>query len=88
MGAVFKIPAFLIYVIGGIWGFILCAGIIHVKFGFLGALVAFIIFPFTFALVPWYAGIADGNWFPLALNYGSVLAGGVLFAIGSAIDRD
>ena len=88
MGAVFKIPAIIIYVVGGIWGLIICLGIVSSKFGVVGAVIAFFLLPITVYLAPWYAGIAQGNWFPVILVYGTGIGAMILHAIGSAIDRD
>jgi len=88
MGAIFKIPAGIIYIVGGIWGFFICLGIISDALGFIGSLLAFFLLPITVYLAPWYAAFAQGNWFPLMLVYGSGIAAMVLYAIGSAIDRD
>lgn len=88
MGAIFKIPAGIIYVVGGIWGFVVCLGIIADALGFIGAVIAFFLLPITIYLAPFYAGLAQGNWFPLMLVYGSGIAAMVLYVIGSVIDRD
>jgi len=88
MGALFKVPAFILYIVGGIWGLIICLGIVSSKFGFFGALVAFFLLPITVYLAPWYAGFAQDNWFPVMLIYGTVIGAAVLYGIGALIDRD
>ena len=88
MGLIFKIPAFLIYLVAGIWGFFICLGIVVDQLGFIGGAVAFVIFPVTLSFAPWYAALADSNWFPLILVYGGGVGASVLYAIGAAIDRD
>ncbi len=88
MGMIFKVPAGIIYFVAGLWGFFISLGIIRDAWGFFGAVLAFILAPFTLTLAPWYAGFAHGNWFPVLLVYGGGIAGTVLFAIGSAIDKD
>jgi hypothetical protein len=44
--------------------------------------------PFTLTFAPWYAAIADNNWFPVGLVYGGGIAAWIFYAIGSAIDGD
>ena len=88
MGALFKVPAFILYIVGGIWGLIICLGIVSSKFGFIGVLVAFFLLPITVYLAPWYAGFAQGNWFPVMLIYGTGIGAAVLYGIGALIDRD
>ena len=51
--------------------------IIHDVTGFWGAAVAFLLFPITFAIVPWYAGFALGSWILLLVSYG----GGFFFQL-------
>ena len=52
MAALFKVPAIIIYVLGGLWGLIICLGIIHSKLGFIATLVAFFVLPATVYLAP------------------------------------
>jgi hypothetical protein len=82
------VPAVLIFAVCGLWGFVLCLKIVTDHLGFIGGVIAFALAPVAFAFAPWYAGIADGNWFPLLLNYGGSISAGILYAIGGAIDKD
>ena len=45
MGAIFKIPAVIIYVAGGIWGFFICLRIVIDALGFIGGAIGFMSFP-------------------------------------------
>lgn len=87
MGAIFKIPGYILYVIGGIWGLFICLGIIQAKLGFIGVLVSFLLLPFTIYLAPWYAAFVDDNWRPVIVIYGSGIIAMVLIGIGSLIDK-
>ncbi len=87
MSAIFTVPAIILYVAGGLWGLIICLGIIADKVGAIGAGIAFFLLPFTLYLAPWYAGFVDSNWFPLMVIYGTTIAAGLLFLIGSFFDR-
>ena len=88
MGAIFKVPGMILYVIGGFWGLFICLGIIYSKLGFLGTLVSLFLLPITLYLAPWYAGLVDGNWKPVIVVYGSGIVAAVLVGIGSLIDKD
>lgn len=88
MGVIFKVPAFVIYFVGGIWGFFVSLGIVTDELGFLGGALAFFLAPFALAFAPWYAAIADNNWFLVGLIYGGGIAASVLYGIGSAIDGE
>lgn len=88
MGSIFKVPAILVWVLGGIWGLFICMGIIYDELGFLGAVIAFFVLPFTLYLAPWYAGFADGNWQPVMVIYGATITAAALYFIGSLIDGD
>lgn len=87
MGAVFKVPGYILFVIGGIWGLIICLGIIHSKLGFFGVLVSLFLFPVVTVVAPWYVGLADGNWRPLMVIYGSGLLAWALIMIGFLVDK-
>ena len=88
MGSLFKIPGYIVYGVGGLWGFLTCLSIVFNTLGFIGGVLALMFLPFTLAIAPWYAIIKEGNWFPLILVYGSGLVGTILLAIGYAIDRE
>ncbi len=67
MGAIFKIPAVIIYFVAGLWGFIVSLGIVVDHLGFIGGVIAFFLAPVTLALAPWYEALANSNWFPVML---------------------
>jgi hypothetical protein len=87
MGAIFKVPGYIVYVLGGLWGLIICLGIVKAKLGFIGVIVGFVFFPVIVYLAPWYVGFADSNWQPLMVVYGSGIAAMILIGIGSAFDK-
>lgn len=76
------------FAVTGIWGFILCLGIISKAAGFLGLLAALILTPITLFVAPLYAGFAWGDWFPLTLNYGGGLAAAALVGIGMKLNAE
>jgi hypothetical protein len=87
MGALLKVLGYIIFVVGGLWGFVISLKIVIDNLGFIGGAIAFFVFPVTFVFAPLYAGIADSNWFPLILNYGSGISCAILVAISESIDR-
>jgi hypothetical protein len=88
MGVIFKVPAIVIYVVGGLWGFFISLAIVTDELGFIGGAIALVLAPFTLTFAPWHAAIADNNWFPVGLVYGGGIAAWIFYAIGSAIDGD
>ncbi|MCS6943923.1 MAG: hypothetical protein RMK97_00645 [Sutterellaceae bacterium] len=82
MGGVFLL-GIAVAVVGGLWSLILSMGIVYGKLGLFWTLVGVLFFPVTFLVAPWYAALAEGNWQPLLIGYGSAIAGGLLSAIGA-----
>ncbi len=87
IGKVFVGAGILVWLVTGIWGYVLCLSIVAKAAGFWGFMAAFIFFPFTIAAAPLYSGIALGDWFPLALIYGGGVVGLVPIGIGSAFSE-
>lgn len=88
MGVIFIIPAAIIFVITSLWSLSICLGIVIDNMGFIGGLIAFFLLPLTLVFAPWYAAIADSNWFPLLLTYGCHMGASILYGIGAIIDVD
>lgn len=86
MGALFKFPAYIVYLVGGLWGFFISLKIVFANLGFIGGAIAFFLAPFTLALAPWYEVFVHSNWFPVILVYGSGVFATILYTIGSSID--
>jgi hypothetical protein len=85
MGPVFSILGVVVGIIGGMWGLIVCLGIISAKAGTLAAILAFAFLPATLTIAPWYVGIAENNWFPVLLVYGSGIGAALLHQLGALI---
>ena len=56
MGTIFKVPAVIIYVVAGLWGFFVSLGIVTDELGFIGGAIAFVFFPVALAFAPWVCG--------------------------------
>ncbi|HXK57619.1 MAG: hypothetical protein KDI74_11545 [Gammaproteobacteria bacterium] len=88
MGLVFKILAFVIYFVAGIWGFLLSLGIVVDHLGPVLGAVAFILAPVTLVFAPWYEAVANSDWFLVMLVYGGGIGATMLYFFGSVLDED
>ncbi len=88
MGLVFKILAFVIYFVAGLWGFFISLGIVVDHLGPVVGAIAVILAPITLSFAPWYEAIANSNWFLVILVYGGGIGATILYFIGSVIDGD
>lgn len=88
MGAIFKVPGYIVYFLGGLWGLFICLGIVKAKLGIIGVIVGLFIFPVVVYIAPWWVGFADRNWMPVMVVYGSGIAAMILIGIGSAFDKN
>jgi len=77
----------LVWGIWGIVGLLVNLGVVHdaIGWGFFGVILAFIFFPFTLTIAPFYALVAWGEWLPLIVTYGGGLMGVTIVAIGVII---
>ena len=78
LGAVAAIAFFL-------WGFYLSLKIVGDLGGFWATIVGGLLYPLVFLLMPWYAGFALGNWFPLWISYIAFLAAACIAAVGARL---
>lgn len=65
-------------------GLILCVAIASEKWSLYAGAAAILLWPATLVAVPWYAGIAEGDWLPLAVVYGGGAAALLLYRGGTA----
>ena len=71
----------LIYVISGIWGLFICFTVVKDVFGPIIAFLGLIFFPFILTLAPWYALLANNDFYPLLIVYGGITLGTLCFRI-------
>ena len=71
----------LIYIISGIWGLFICFIIVKDVFGPILAFLGLIFFPFILAIAPWYALLANHDFYPLLIVYGGIILGTFCFRI-------
>jgi hypothetical protein len=76
-----KLLGTLIYLVCGIWGFILSLKVIYAMWGIIGVVVSFFLAPITFALVPIYHGFTEGDWSIIVISYGGLLIATILRAL-------
>ena len=73
------------YWIFGLIGFILSLAVVEAAAGFWGFVIAFFVFPVTFAAAPWYALIKWSNPWPLVFTYGGMIVAWIFVSIGTAV---
>jgi len=88
MGLIFKILALVIYCVAGLWGFFVSLGIVVDHLGPVVGAAAVILAPVTLGFAPWYAALANSDWFLVILVYGGAILATTLYFIGSAIDDE
>ena len=71
----------LIYVISGIWGLFICFTVVKDVFGPIIAFLGLIFFPFILTIAPWYALLANHDFYPLLVVYGGIVLGTLCFRI-------
>jgi hypothetical protein len=71
----------LIYIITGIWGLFICFDVVKEVFGPIIAFLGLIFFPFILTLAPWYAALANHDFYPLLIVYGGLILGTLCFRI-------
>jgi hypothetical protein len=71
----------LIYVISGISGLFICFTVVKDVFGPIIAFLGLIFFPFILTLAPWYAALANHDFYPLLIVYGGIILGTLCFRI-------
>ena len=71
----------LIYIISGIWGLFICFTVVKNVFGPIIAFLGLIFFPFILTLAPWYAALANHDFYPLLIVYGGIILGTLCFRI-------
>jgi len=87
LGRALKAFGLLGFALAFVWGLALCIAVIAEIAGFAGAVLGLLLAPLSFILVPWYAGLALGDWTPFLLNYCAGSCALALFAGGNAILR-
>jgi hypothetical protein len=70
------LAALIVVVISGL---IMGTGLVARQWGLLAGIVAFILWPITLIVVPWYAAIVNDGWLMLAVVYGGGGAGALLY---------
>ena len=71
----------LIYVITAFWGLFICFDVVKEVFGPIIAFLGLIFFPFILTLAPWYAALANHDFYPLMIVYGGLILGTLFFRI-------
>jgi hypothetical protein len=70
--------AAILYIVASVIGTLYALWIVSLEWGFIGAVIAFFVFPVAIAVAPVYAIVVYGAWWPAILIYG-------LYALGIAV---
>lgn len=68
-----------ILIVVGVSGLIMGTGFVAREWGFYAAVGAFLLWPVTLLIVPWYAALAHYDWLMLIVVHGGGLAGAFLY---------
>ena len=77
----FFLIGILIYVITAFYGLFICFDVMKEVFGPIIAFLGLIFFPFILTLAPWYAALANHDFYPLLIVYGGAILGSLCFGI-------
>jgi uncharacterized membrane protein len=77
----FFLVGILIYVITAFYGLFICFDVVKEVFGPIIAFLGLIFFPFILTLAPWYAALANHDFYPLLIVYGGGILGSLCFGI-------
>ena len=80
----------VIYALAGLaaFGINLIVILIATEGNFLAFVAAFLFFPATIIAVPWYALLAWGNPYPLAIGYGGIILAFSLVGVGTLLGSE
>jgi len=88
LGIFLSVIAVLIYIIGGIYGLIICLAIVRAVFGQAVAYLSLLVFPVLITLAPWYAFFAWGRYYPLVIVYGMGITATIFFFVSKWLIGD
>ena len=88
MGRLLTMLGWIVFIAAGIWGFVLCLGIVHELLGIIGVIVGLFLFPALVGLAPWAALLLWGVWTPLIVVYGGGILSYLLRLAGAALSTD
>jgi hypothetical protein len=71
--------ALAMLIVAGVAGLIMSTGLVARQWGLLAGIAAFVLWPITLLIVPWYAAIVHGGWLMLAVVYGGGISGMLLY---------
>jgi hypothetical protein len=75
----------IIFLVAGIWSFVLDLSLVSNDFGFWALLASFLLAPLTLVVAPWYAGIVAHNWWAVVMGYGGGTLALLLIFAGSRL---
>ena len=66
-------------IVAGVAGLIMSTGLVTREWGLFAGIAAFVLWPVTLLVVPWYAALVHGGWLMLAVVYGGGIGGTLLY---------
>lgn len=88
MGKILIILSYIVYVVTGLIGLILCLGYLMDYWGTFWTVVSFFVFPIALYVTPLIALFKDGDWTLLLINYGGALVFGLLMLFGRMLSKE
>jgi hypothetical protein len=86
MSAILKITSVLLFIFAGLYGLILCFGIVQHVLGTFIAFLSIIFLPFLLGLAPWYALFVYGDFTPLIVVYGGGIPAAILYVVSEKFE--
>ena len=82
LGSPFKLIAIIIFIVTGLWAFVLSISVINDALGFLGVVLGILFTPILLAAAPWYVLVEYGSFKLLIITYGGLIVGWIFYFIG------
>jgi hypothetical protein len=82
MKGIFKILAYIIFILGGLYSLITSLWTITYLYGSRYLIGAIILAPLLIVFFPWYLGLAFSEWSLLLITYGGGFIGWIFYSLG------
>tara|TARA_Y100000816_G_C25686239_1_gene363218 strand:- start:27 stop:293 length:267 start_codon:yes stop_codon:yes gene_type:complete len=87
MAGIMRVTGGLLFAFAGLYGMVLCFGLVADVFGNAVAFISLIFFPVLLGIAPWYALLANGDFVPLLVTYGGGIPAFVLWGLAEKFDK-
>lgn len=86
LGRLIQILGGVVFILASLIGFLSSIAIVVKTWGVWAFILGMVLFPIVFAVAPFYIGFALGDWSVVIVQYGGMLVGFILVAIGTALE--